>query len=194
MLPMNMAYDPGSSLACKFQAAWQHLDERARRVMAASEAMSMGRGGVSALSRACGLSRNAIHHGINEPRSGGILPAGRVRREGAGRKPMEGKRIYPREKRILITADRGGSNGSRPRLAMHAISRCSITRYSNEAERKIGLLISRLIYANESDLRGDKVDRFIEDIEDAPAEIAIEMSNRYMLSRIVDPVADLMES
>jgi hypothetical protein len=89
-LSMDMAYDPGSALACKFQAAWPHLDERARRIMAASEAMSMGRGGVSAVSRACGLSRNAIHHGINELRSGEILPAGRVRREGAGRKPIAG--------------------------------------------------------------------------------------------------------
>lgn len=85
-----MAYNLGVGLACKFQTAWPHLDERARRIMAASEAMSLGRGGVSAVSRACGLSRNAIHKGINELQSGEILPVGRVRRAGAGRKPIAG--------------------------------------------------------------------------------------------------------
>ena len=78
-------------------------------------------------------------------------------------------------------------------LAMHAISKCSIAQYSNEAERKIGLLISRLNYANEFDLQGDKADKLIEDIENALAEIAAELSNRYMLTEIVDPVAELVE-
>ena len=78
-------------------------------------------------------------------------------------------------------------------LAIHAISKCPITYYSNEAERKIGLLISRLNYANESDLRDGKADGLIEDIEDALAEIAVELSNRYMFMEIVDPVAELVE-
>ncbi len=78
-------------------------------------------------------------------------------------------------------------------LAMHAISKCSIAQYSNEAERKIGLLISRLNYANKYDLQGTKADKLIQDVEDALAEIASELSNRYMLTEIVDPVADLVE-
>jgi uncharacterized alpha-E superfamily protein len=83
---------------------------------------------------------------------------------------------------------------NRLQLAMHAISKCSIAQYSNEAERKMGLLISRLNYANEMNLQGDKAHRLIHDIEDALAEIAIELSNRYMLTEIVDPVADLVEA
>lgn len=79
-------------------------------------------------------------------------------------------------------------------LAMHAISKCSIAQYSNEAERKMGLLISRLNYANETDLHGDKAHSFIESIENSLAEIAAELSNRYMLTEIVDPVADLVKS
>lgn len=79
-------------------------------------------------------------------------------------------------------------------LAMHAISKCSIAQFSNEAERKIGLLISRLNYANEKDLQGDKANKFIEDIEAALAEIAVELSNRYMLTEIVDPVAGLVDA
>lgn len=78
-------------------------------------------------------------------------------------------------------------------LAIHAISKCPISYYSNEAERKIGLLISRLNYANENDLKDNKADQLIEDIEDALAEIAVELSNRYMFMEIVDPVAELVE-
>ena len=78
-------------------------------------------------------------------------------------------------------------------LAMHAISKCPITYFSNEAERKMGMLISRLNYATEHDLSDNKSDQLIEDIEDALAEIAVELSNRYMFMEIVDPVAELVE-
>ena len=69
----------------KLRAAWPHLDERTRRIMAASEAVSLGYGGVSIVSRACGLSRKAIHKGMHELAEGEPL-VGRVRRTGGGRK------------------------------------------------------------------------------------------------------------
>jgi hypothetical protein len=71
----------------KFGSAWPHLDERTRRVVAAAEAMSLGYGGVSMVARASGLSRKAIHKGIEELQSGEPL-VGRTRRAGAGRKPI----------------------------------------------------------------------------------------------------------
>jgi hypothetical protein len=71
----------------KFRVAWPHLDERTRRIMAATEAVSLGFGGVSMVSRACGLSRKAIHKGIHELAEGEPL-VGRVRRPGAGRKTI----------------------------------------------------------------------------------------------------------
>jgi hypothetical protein len=80
--------DSHVDLAGKFEGAWPHLDERARRIMAASEAMSLGHGGVTAVSRACGLSRTVIHKGIGEIRQGGTLEPGRIRRPGAGRKSI----------------------------------------------------------------------------------------------------------
>ena len=55
--------------------------------MAATEAMSLGFGGVSMVSRACGLSRKAIHKGIHELEEGKPL-VGRIRRPGAGRKSI----------------------------------------------------------------------------------------------------------
>jgi hypothetical protein len=58
-----------------------------RRLTAASEAMILGHGGVSLVSRACGLSRKAIHKGIQEIETG-VTWEGRIRRPGAGRKPI----------------------------------------------------------------------------------------------------------
>lgn len=81
-----MDYD--QQLERKFAAVWPILDERSRRVMAASEAQSLGYGGISLVSRACGLSRKAIQKGIREIEAGTILPPGRVRCSGAGRKAI----------------------------------------------------------------------------------------------------------
>lgn len=63
------------------------LDERTRRLMAASEAKALGYGGVSLVHRASGLSRKAIRKGIQEIEAGASW-AGRIRRPGAGRKPI----------------------------------------------------------------------------------------------------------
>ena len=70
----------------KFQSVWPLLDERTRRIMAASEAMALGYGGVSLVRRACGLSRKAITKGIGEIEAGSAPGEGRIRRPGAGRK------------------------------------------------------------------------------------------------------------
>jgi hypothetical protein len=56
--------------------------------MAASEAMSLGYGGVSVVGRACGLSRKAISKGIREIQARAKPLVGRIRRPGAGRKPI----------------------------------------------------------------------------------------------------------
>jgi len=45
----------------KLMQMWPHLNERARRMVAAAEAVQVGFGGVSLVSRACGLSRVTIH-------------------------------------------------------------------------------------------------------------------------------------
>ena len=76
-----------TELRVKFSRLWLLLDERTRRLMAASEAQSLGYGGVSLVSRACGLSRKAIHKGIGEIEDGTFYK-GRIRRPGAGRKAI----------------------------------------------------------------------------------------------------------
>ena len=70
----------------KFTAVWPLLDERARRLLAASEALALPVGGISRVHRACGLSRNVIAKGMREIQERAVLSPGRQRRQGAGRK------------------------------------------------------------------------------------------------------------
>ena len=85
----------------KFATVWPMLDERTRRIIAASEAIAFGYGGVSAVRRACGLSRKAIAKGIQEIKSGSVPAGGRIRSEGAGR-----KKITTRDPKLLSALDR----------------------------------------------------------------------------------------
>ena len=72
----------------KVARLWPHIDERARRLFAASEARELGHGGISAVSRVCGLSRVTITKGLRELDEP-PLPPGRIRRAGAGRPRIE---------------------------------------------------------------------------------------------------------
>ena len=75
--------------------------------MAASEALSLGYGGVSRIRRASGLSRKAIAKGIREIADGNAAP-GRIRRLGAGR-----KNIVERDPKLLVSLDRLIEPGTR---------------------------------------------------------------------------------
>jgi hypothetical protein len=77
-----------AALAARLRTVWPMLDERTRRLTAANEAQAWGRGGISVVSRACGLSRRVIGRGVQELAEGRALPAGRVRRSGGGRKRL----------------------------------------------------------------------------------------------------------
>jgi len=65
------------------------LDERRRRLWAAAEAVSHGYGGIAAVARATGLDQETVRRGVRELESGEVLDEGRVRRRGAGNKPIE---------------------------------------------------------------------------------------------------------
>jgi hypothetical protein len=71
----------------KLRTVWPHLNERSRRMLAAAEAAQIGYGGVSVVSRACGLSRVTIMKGVQEL-SGPALPPDRIRRSGGGRRAV----------------------------------------------------------------------------------------------------------
>ena len=72
----------------KFRLLAGELDERGLRLWAAAEATAWGRGGTAAVARATGIAESTIRRGRGELASGASLGAGRVRRPGAGRKPL----------------------------------------------------------------------------------------------------------
>ena len=72
----------------RFSALAGEFNERQRRLWAAAEARPAGRGGIEATAGATGIHQDTIRMGIRELESGERLPAGRVRRAGAGRKAL----------------------------------------------------------------------------------------------------------
>jgi hypothetical protein len=72
----------------RYRALAGELDERRRRLWAAAEARSHGRGGIAAVARATGIAENTVRAGLRELDSGERLEPGRVRRPGGGRRPL----------------------------------------------------------------------------------------------------------
>ena len=75
-----------AALRACYAALSDHLDERGRRIFAASEARTAGYGGIVAVSRATGIAASTIGRGLQELAAVGGLERGRVRRPGGGGK------------------------------------------------------------------------------------------------------------
>jgi DDE family transposase len=84
---MAVAMEVEEALATKFPVMLPHLDERQRRLYLGSEARSLGHGGVEAVARAAGVSRQMVAAGAAELEAG-REPLGRARRPGGGRKKL----------------------------------------------------------------------------------------------------------
>lgn len=75
--------DDDQRLAQKLAAILPHLNAAQRRVLLVAEAQALGRGGITRVARAAGVSRATIHAALHQQ----ALPgATRVRRSGGGRK------------------------------------------------------------------------------------------------------------
>lgn len=80
-----------SSIRSRFRSMKSSLNEKTRRMFAAAEARGLGRGGVTAVSRATGVSRRAIYVGLKEINKKTAVHADgrlRIRVSGAGRKKL----------------------------------------------------------------------------------------------------------
>jgi Rhodopirellula transposase DDE domain len=86
-----------SPIGQRWKLMQEHLDERQRRVLAAAEAKVIGRGGISQVATATGVSRGTIMAGLQEfegthsellPGPRLVAPPEAVRRSGGGRKPL----------------------------------------------------------------------------------------------------------
>jgi len=96
------------AIGAKFRLLAGQLDERGLRLWAAAEAESHGRGGTAAVARATGFAPSTIRRGRGELVSGCSPGPGRVRRPGAGRKPLVEK-----DPTLLEDLDRLVDEGSR---------------------------------------------------------------------------------
>jgi hypothetical protein len=74
------------AIAQRFRLLAPLLDERRRRLLAAAEAVAIGWGGIRRVARATGMSPRVVGEGVAELKSPDVLPVGRIRRPGGGRK------------------------------------------------------------------------------------------------------------
>jgi len=85
----------------RFSVLSRLLDERSRRLVAGAESLALARGGISAVSRATGISRPVIRQGIAELKNPKTALMGRVRRPGGGR-----KRIAERDAAVVLDLEK----------------------------------------------------------------------------------------
>ena len=116
------------------------LDERGRRLLAATEAKMLGYGGVSTLNRITGLSRQSISLGIKDLDSGETLPPGRTRKPGGGRKKkLDQMASLVEEIEKLVEPDSRGDPESPLRWTIKSL------RQITETLRQSGYDVSRRI-------------------------------------------------
>jgi transposase len=98
-----------AAITARYETLKPILDERARRLMAAAESQAIGKGGISSVSKATGISRPVIRQGIAELKDPTSLAPGRIRRTGGGRKKAVDKDASLKSdlERLLESTTRG---------------------------------------------------------------------------------------
>ena len=139
------------ALTARLRTVWPMLDERTRRLTAANEARAWGRGGISVVSRACGLSRRVIGVGVKELAARHVLAPGRVRRAGGGRKRLTA--TDPALKRALeaVVADATRGDPQSPLRwtckSTRAVARALTARHHPVSHTTVGHLLHELGYS-----------------------------------------------
>ena len=129
------------SIQRKYQLLGELFNARERRLWAAVEAGELGRGGISTVARATGLSRTTIYQGLEElgqRGSGGDLRRDRIRSAGGGRKPVTEKdpKMLSRLEQLVEPTTRGD-----PESPLRWT--CKSTRELSEALKQQGHPIGR---------------------------------------------------
>lgn len=161
------------SIQGKYRQLAEIFDERERRLWAAVEAQQLGRGGISTVAKATGLSRTTIYQGLKELSecpSGAGLRRDRVRGEGGGRKALTAK-----DPRLLESLERlvEPSTCGDPQSALRWT--CKSTRQLAEALHRAGhpvgrQTVSELLAALGYSLQGNRKTREGSEHEDRDAQ------------------------
>ena len=149
-----------ATLAARLRTVWPVLDERTRRITAANEAMAWGAGGISAVSRACGLSRRVIRRGIEELTERRMVPPGRIRRPGGGRKRITvTDPALVRTLEAVVGDDARGDPQSPLRWtckSTRALARALTQRHHPVSHAKVGQLLRGLGYSLQSNRKTEE--------------------------------------
>ena len=96
------------AIRLRWDAVGSQLDERGRRLFAAAEVRTAGRGGLAIVSKITGLARSTINRGKRDL-DAQSLPKGQVRRAGGGRRPLRENDpgLVPALKRLVEPATLG---------------------------------------------------------------------------------------
>lgn len=150
-----------AAIKARFETLAPHLDERARRLFAATEARSAGWGGVAAVSEATGVARSTIGRGLAELRAGNAIGKSRIRRLGGGRRPKIETEpgLLPALEELVASATRGD-----PEAALLWVSRSQrhlagalAERGFTASQKLVGRLLHKLgfsLQANRKTLEG----------------------------------------
>jgi len=147
------------SIRARFARLSPYLDERARRLFVANEALTAGWGGVTAVSQATGVARSTIGRGLAELQSDPAYLTGRIRRPGGG-----GKAKIETEPGLLETLEALVQSAIRgdPEAALRWVSRSQRHLVRALAERGFTVsqkLVGRLLRQLGFSLQGNKKTR-----------------------------------
>lgn len=78
-------------------------------------------------------------------------------------------------------------------LAVHGISNCPVSHYSNEAERLCGKLISNILYTSVEEVMGHGLQDYLDHVIEEISKITTKLSERYMFLPVVDPAKEAEE-
>ena len=142
-----------AQIVAKYAALSAVLDERARRLWAASESRSIGYGGDALVSAATGMARETIRKGRRELEAG-VEPSPRQRRAGGGRKGIDTTQPGVREalERLVSPLTRGDPCSA---LRWTCKSRAKLAATLNEqgftiSSTRVGRMLNELGYRLQS--------------------------------------------
>lgn len=151
------------TIAKRFEILEPLLNERLRRQFAAAEAMSIGRGGITLVAEATGVSRRAITQGFKEIKNlskSATVPCG-IRKKGAGRKrAVESQPLLLKELEKLIEPYTRGDPESPLRWTCKSVRKLSMELTSRGFKASHNLVAELLkqagysLQANQKSLEG----------------------------------------
>ena len=161
-----------------------HLDERARRLSAASEAVAAGYGGIAAVSRATGIAASTIGRGKKDLAGDTPLEPGRVRRAGGGRKSLTAKNPgLEKELLSLVEPDARGDPMSPLRWTSRSLRQLAKTLATRGYDIS-HTVVGEVLKANKFSLQGNRKTKEGEDHPDRDAQF------RFINADVAKALAD----